>query len=46
MTRLVGRMEQLDLIRRERDPDDARAFQACLTEAGKRAVAAARVTHA
>jgi DNA-binding MarR family transcriptional regulator len=45
MTRLVGRLEQRALVRREPDPDDARAFRATLTPAGRDRLAQARVTH-
>jgi DNA-binding MarR family transcriptional regulator len=45
MTRLVGRLEDRGLVRREPDADDARAYQATLTEAGQAALAKARVTH-
>jgi DNA-binding MarR family transcriptional regulator len=45
MTRLVGRLEQRGLIRRDLDPDDARAFHASLTDAGRSSLAQARITH-
>jgi DNA-binding MarR family transcriptional regulator len=45
MTRLVGRLEQRGLVRRDPDPDDARAFQASLTQAGRTSLAQARITH-
>jgi DNA-binding MarR family transcriptional regulator len=45
MTRLVGRLEDRGLVRREPDPGDARAFQATLTEPGQVALARARITH-
>ena len=45
MTRLVGRLEDRGLMRRDPDPDDARAFRACLTEGGRARLAQARVTH-
>jgi DNA-binding MarR family transcriptional regulator len=45
MTRLVGRLEQRGLIRRDPDPDDARAFHASLTDAGRSSLAQARITH-
>ena len=45
MTRLVGRLEQRGLVRRDPDPDDARALQASLTETGRTSVARARITH-
>ncbi|HZU60199.1 MAG TPA: MarR family transcriptional regulator [Solirubrobacteraceae bacterium] len=45
MTRLVGRLEERGLVRRDPDPDDARAFQASLTKAGRATLARARVTH-
>jgi DNA-binding MarR family transcriptional regulator len=45
MTRLVGRLEQRGLVRRDPDSDDARAFQASLTDAGRTSLAQARITH-
>jgi DNA-binding MarR family transcriptional regulator len=45
MTRLIGRLEQRGLVRRDPDPDDARAFRASLTDAGRRSLARARITH-
>ena len=45
MTRLVGRLEDRGLVRRDPDPDDARAFRATLTPTGKRKLAKARITH-
>ena len=45
MTRLVGRLEQRGLVRRDPDPDDARAFHASLTDAGRSSLALARITH-
>ncbi|HXD54702.1 MAG TPA: MarR family transcriptional regulator [Solirubrobacteraceae bacterium] len=45
MTRLVGRLEDRGLVRRDPDPDDARAFLATLTSDGKRKLAKARITH-
>ena len=45
MTRLVGRLEQRGLVRRDPDPDDARAFHASLTDAGRSSLAHARTTH-
>ena len=45
MTRLVGRLEQRGLVRRDPDPDDARAFHASLTDAGRSSLAQARITH-
>jgi len=45
MTRLVGRLEDRGLVRREPDPDDARAFRATLTTDGARKLAQARITH-
>lgn len=45
MTRLVGRLEQRGLVRRDPDPDDARAFHASLTEVGQTSLARARITH-
>jgi DNA-binding MarR family transcriptional regulator len=45
MTRLVGRLEQRGLVRRDPDLHDARAFHASLTEAGQISLAQARITH-
>jgi DNA-binding MarR family transcriptional regulator len=45
MTRLVGRLEHRGLVRRDPDPDDARAFHASLTDAGRSSLAHARITH-
>jgi DNA-binding MarR family transcriptional regulator len=45
MTRLVGRLEDPGLVRRDSDPGDARAFRATLTPAGQRKLARARTTH-
>jgi len=45
MTRLIGRLEQRGLVSRDPDPDDARAFQASLTDAGQTSLAKARITH-
>jgi DNA-binding MarR family transcriptional regulator len=45
MTRLVGRLEQRGLLRRDPDPDDARAFRATLTPDGEQKLAQARITH-
>ncbi len=45
MTRLVGRLEDRGLVRRDPDPDDARAFRATLTPAGARKLTRARITH-
>lgn len=45
MTRLIGRLEDRGLVRRDPDPDDARAFLATLTSDGKRKLAKARITH-
>lgn len=45
MTRLVGRLEQRGLVRRVPDPDDARAYHACLTDTGRSSLAQARATH-
>lgn len=45
MTRLVSRLEERGLVRREPDPDDARAFRATLTAGGREKLAQARVTH-
>jgi DNA-binding MarR family transcriptional regulator len=45
MTRLVARLEDRGLVRRDPDLDDARAFRATLTPAGRRQLARARTTH-
>ncbi len=45
MTRLVGRLEHRGLVRRDPDPDDARAFHASLTDSGRTSLAQARTTH-
>lgn len=45
MTRLIGRLEDRGLVRRDPDPDDARASRAVLTPAGAEKLADARVTH-
>jgi DNA-binding MarR family transcriptional regulator len=45
LTRLVGRLENRGFVLREQDPDDARAFHASLTAAGRAKLAEARVTH-
>jgi DNA-binding MarR family transcriptional regulator len=45
MTRLVGRLEDRELVRRDPDPDDARAFRATLTPDGEQKLAQARLTH-
>jgi DNA-binding MarR family transcriptional regulator len=45
MTRLIGRLEDRGLVRRDPDPDDARAFLATLTSDGKQKLAKARITH-
>jgi DNA-binding MarR family transcriptional regulator len=45
MTRLVGRLEQRGLVRRDPDPGDARAFHASVTSAGRSGLAQARITH-
>jgi DNA-binding MarR family transcriptional regulator len=45
MTRLVGRLEDRGLVRRDPDPDDARALRATLTPDGGRKLAKARITH-
>jgi DNA-binding MarR family transcriptional regulator len=45
LTRLVSRLEERGLVRREQDPVDARAFFAVLTEAGEEQLVAMRVTH-
>jgi len=45
LTRLVGRLEERGLVRREPDAVDARGFHAVLTDAGQTRLAEARVTH-
>jgi DNA-binding MarR family transcriptional regulator len=45
MTRLVGRLEHRGLVRRDPDPDDARAFRATLTPDGEHKLTQARITH-
>jgi DNA-binding MarR family transcriptional regulator len=45
LTRLVGRLEERGLVRRDPDPADARGFHAVLTDEGRRQLSAARVTH-
>ena len=45
MTRIVVRLEQRGLVRRDPDPDDARAFHPSLTDAGRSNLARARITH-
>jgi len=45
MTRLVGRLEDRGLVRRDPDPDDARVLRATLTPDGGQKLAQARVTH-
>lgn len=45
LTRLVDRLERDELIVRESCPSDARGAFAVLTDAGRRKLAAARITH-
>jgi DNA-binding MarR family transcriptional regulator len=45
LTRLVGRLEDRGLVRRDPDPTDSRAFHASLTATGRQRLAEARVTH-
>ena len=45
LTRLVGRLEERGLLRREPDPSDGRGYLASLTDAGRRRLAEARTTH-
>jgi DNA-binding MarR family transcriptional regulator len=45
LTRLVGRLEERGLIRREPDPSDGRGAVASLTELGVARLAEARTTH-
>ena len=44
-TKLVGRLEDTGLIHRERDPEDGRAFQVALTDAGEAALRAGLKAH-
>jgi DNA-binding MarR family transcriptional regulator len=45
LTRLVGRLEQRGLVRRDPDPDDGRGFVVSLTRAGRSGLTKARLTH-
>jgi DNA-binding MarR family transcriptional regulator len=45
LTRLIGRLEQRGLVRRDVDSDDRRAFHASLTAAGQKKLAQARGPH-
>jgi DNA-binding MarR family transcriptional regulator len=45
LTRLVGRLEQRGLLRREPDPSDGRGSLASLTDTGRARLAEARTTH-
>ena len=45
LTRLVDRLEEGGLVRRETCPSDLRGFNAVLTDAGRAALVEARVTH-
>src|SRR5436190_21848085 len=45
LTRVVDRMEQGGLVRRERPPHDRRAVHVVLTPAGEKALADARAVH-
>jgi DNA-binding MarR family transcriptional regulator len=45
MTRLIDRLEDRGLVRRDPDPDDARALRATLTSDGEQKLAKARITH-
>jgi DNA-binding MarR family transcriptional regulator len=45
LTRLIGRLEQRGLVRRDVDLDDRRAFHASLTPAGHQKLARARAPH-
>jgi DNA-binding MarR family transcriptional regulator len=44
MTRLAGRLEHRELLRRNPDPDGARALRATLTRDGERKLVPARIT--
>jgi DNA-binding MarR family transcriptional regulator len=45
LTRMIGRLEDRGLVQREPDALDARGFHAVLTDAGRKQLARARVTH-
>ena len=45
LTRLVGRLEQRGLVRRDPDPEDGRGLVASLTREGRARFAKARLTH-
>ena len=45
LTRLVGRLEERGLLRREPDPSDGRGYLASLTGPGRARLAEARTTH-
>jgi DNA-binding MarR family transcriptional regulator len=45
LTRLVGRLEERGLVRRQQDAADGRSFHALLTDAGRARLAEARETH-
>ena len=45
LTRVIDRMEEAGLVRRERPEGDRRAIEVVLTEHGRAALQAARVTH-
>src|SRR3954454_6731487 len=45
ITKLVARLEGKGLIHRERDPQDGRAFQVALTDAGQSALRAGLKAH-
>lgn len=45
LTRLVGRLEQRGLVRRDPDPADGRGFVVSLTRAGGSGLTKARRTH-
>jgi DNA-binding MarR family transcriptional regulator len=44
-TKLVARLEDKGVIRRERDPQDGRAFRVALTDAGQAALRAGLKAH-
>lgn len=45
LTRVIDRMEDAGLVRRERTPDDRRAINVFITPAGLEAIKGARVVH-
>ena len=45
LTRVIDRMEEAGLVRRERPPDDRRAINVFITPAGREALSSARAVH-